>query len=140
MCLICDGNFPGAAISNTAVELVMVEAELFKTLMNKSEIFRHFIFNGLQQQLGTLLTRFEDAYAPPIDEKLALLLLNKSDHGAKEIHITQDQLAKEAGTVREIVSRHMRFFKDNDWLHYTRGTIYIDKPKVLAELARVTES
>lgn len=140
MCLICDGNFPGSAISNTDVEIVMVESSIFKRLMHESNVFRHFIFEGLQNQLGMLLTRFEDAYAPPIDEKLALLLMQKSDNGANTIHITQDQLAKEVGTVREIISRHMCFFKDNEWIHYTRGAVFIDKPEVLSELARITEN
>lgn len=137
MCLICDSDFPGKAITNAASEFIMVESKIFKNLMHESDIFRHFIFEGLQQQLAMLLTRFEDAYAPPINEKLAALLITRSAHGTKPIYITQNKLADEVGTVREIISRHMCFFRDNGWLHYTRGIIHVDKPEILSELANV---
>ena len=135
LCLLCDSYYPAHAVTTSDSRFLLLEASIFKKLINESEIFKKFIYDQIHDQFIYTIAKFEQAYAPNICEQLAGLLVHKSENGTKPIVITQKELSNEIGTAREVISRNMSFFKKNGWIQYSRGIVYISNINVLTELA-----
>ena len=135
LCLLCDSHYPAYATTTSHSKFLLLEASIFKDLINESEIFKKFIYDQIHKQFINTVTEFKQAYAPNISEQLACFLVHKSENGTKPIRMTQEELSREIRTAREVISRHMSFFKKNGWIQYSRGIIYIINLGVLIELS-----
>ena len=66
----------------------------------------------------------EDVALSPIEARLARALLRLMD-GEGLVTATQDALAREIGSVREVVGRHLNHFARNGVLELKRGSIAV---------------
>ena len=73
-----------------------------------------------------------------MDVTLAQQLLDVS-HGGETVIATQQQLASELGTAREVVGRLMAEFQRQGWISTTRGTLVINDRDQLQALAGRSE-
>jgi len=135
-CLLSHEPFPAEGITEADTEvLALTRAEFDQSLGSSSE-FRHLVFSNVGQRLADVIIRLEQLCSPSIDRHLAKSLLRmaeNTDH--KTIIITHQELANELGTAREVVSRHLKHFEQNDWVRLGRGAIQIMEPDVLGHLA-----
>jgi CRP/FNR family transcriptional regulator len=67
-----------------------------------------------------------------LDARLAQLLVGRGP----VLEATQQQLADELGSVREIVSRLLRQFEERGWVELSRNRVTVRDARALAELAR----
>jgi len=134
ICIISGGEYPAKASTTSYSEILFIEETMFELLLHESRLFRKFIFKGINVQLAEIFNQYQQLLLPNISERLAAYLVIHSKNGTKPIHITQKELANNLGTVREVVSRHMSFFKKNAWLDYSRGRIDLVNHEILAQL------
>jgi CRP-like cAMP-binding protein len=85
-----------------------------------------------------LISKYADLSFRPVSERLALLLLSISEHGAKEI-VRKDnsiqQMAALVVTDAVVISRKLGEFREAGLIESNRGTIIVKEPIKLAELA-----
>jgi len=129
-CLFADEGFPAEGVTETDVTVIAISASIFHETLQKSVIFRQFVFSTFSRRLTDVISRMETLCSASIEQQLAnvLLLLSKE---YPVINITHQELASEIGTVREVVSRHLKKFENKQWIRMSRGKIeLVDKAKL----------
>lgn len=93
--------------------------------------FRRFVFGLFADRLADLMALAEAVAFQRLDQRLATTLLG---HGAV-VHGTQQALADELGTVREIVTRLLKRFERQGWVRTGRERVDILDAAALRALA-----
>jgi CRP/FNR family transcriptional regulator len=134
-CLMGYEDYPAEAIAETEVRAVAVPRATFDDLIARSPEFRRFVFTAFSTRVTNLFRIIEEVAFSRMDIRLAHKLIELS-HGAEHVAATQQQLASELGTAREVVSRILSEFQRRGWVAPTRGNIAISDRPALEKLAR----
>ena len=135
-CLLSHEPFPAEGITETATEVLALSRAEFDQSLDSSSEFRQLVFLNMGQRLADVITRLEQLCSPSIDRHLAKSLIRLAENtDEKTILVTHQELANEPGTAREVVSRHLKRFEQNNWVRLGRGAIQLLEPDVLAHLA-----
>ena len=132
--LLGETEYAATGIAETDVELIVLPAEEFHSLLARDDRFRRQVFGLFSDRLAGLMQVVEAVAYQKLDQRLATLLLRRSEDGS-EIHATHQALADELGSVREIVSRLLRGFEDRGWVDLGRERIRVTDRPALAGLA-----
>ncbi|MEZ5615682.1 MAG: Crp/Fnr family transcriptional regulator [Rhodocyclaceae bacterium] len=130
-CLL--GNVPYNARGTTESEtvLVLLPHGLFDALLAQAP-FRNFIFTLFAERMADLMRLVEEVAFRKLDQRLAALLLGKG----RVVHATHQQLADELGSVREMVSRLLKGFAEQDLVALGREQIEIRDAAGLRRIAQ----
>lgn len=131
--LLGETEYTATGIAETDVELIVLPAEEFHSLLKRDDTFRRQVFGLFSDRLAGLMQVVEAIAYQKLDQRLATLLLRRSEDGS-EIHATHQALADELGSVREIVSRLLRGFEDRGWVDLGRERIRVTDRQALASL------
>jgi len=121
-CLIGHQDYPAEGIAETDVELVVLPAEIFQTVLAESEGFRGFVMHSIGQRIADLMALIEEVAFARMDVRIARLLLIRN---MNELHVTHQEISAELGTAREVVSRVLKIFEGRGWISLGRGCIRI---------------
>ena len=105
--------------------------------MAEEEAFRNFVFAAYSRRLIDLLRVVDDVAFGHMDVRLADRLLTLADD-RKEISVTHQQLARELGTAREVVSRVLSDFQKRQMIAQSRGRVVLTDKAALRRLAAST--
>ena len=71
-----------------------------------------------------------------MDRRLAGYLLDQSVmEGNDTLIVTHEQIARDLGTAREVVTRMLRYFKNEGYVQLSRGTVEIKDADSLSAIA-----
>jgi len=135
-CLLGGQAFPALAQAETEARAWAVSAPVFRDWVGRHQFWRDYVFSLLGRRLGEVLLRVEDVAFRRIDARLAGVLLGRAGKTGRYLTVTQQQLADELGTAREVVSRTLARFRASRWLRVTRGRVELLDRTALAGLAR----
>jgi len=121
-CLLAFEEYSAEGIAETEVEAATIPVALFDELISGSKNFRQFVFSTYSQRITELMHVIEDVAFHRIDVRLADKLLALSG-GDQKIKITHQELSKELGSAREVVSRQLSEFQRRQWISQSRGAI-----------------
>jgi CRP/FNR family transcriptional regulator, anaerobic regulatory protein len=133
-CLMSDESYQAEAIAETNIRAVGIPRGLFDELVAKSPGFRRFVFSAFRARMTDLFRVIDEIAFSRMDVRLAHKLVELS-HGAAILAITQQQLASEIGTAREVVSRMLSEFHRRGLVLPVRGSITITNRPALELLA-----
>jgi CRP/FNR family transcriptional regulator len=131
-CLLGDTDYTARAVAEEDVTLLSLPPALFQELMLGFEPFRRFVFGMYGERLAEVMELVEEVAFRRLDARLAQLLVSRGP----VLEATQQQLADELGSVREIVSRLLRQFEERGWVELSRNRVTVRDARALAELAR----
>ena len=131
-CLLGDTDYTARAVAEEDVTLLSLPPALFQELMLGFEPFRRFVFGMYGERLAEVMELVEEVAFRRLDARLAQLLVSRGP----VLDATQQQLADELGSVREIVSRLLRQFEERGWVELSRNRVTVRDARALAELAR----
>lgn len=135
-CLLGNSDYAASGIAETAVELVVIPPAEFRALVAGDEVFREHVFSLYGERLAALMQLVEAISWQKLDQRLAALLVGRTQGGAPIVQATHQALADELGSVREIVSRLLRSFEDRGWVELGRERITVHNAAALAALAK----
>jgi CRP/FNR family transcriptional regulator len=135
--LLAGTDYAAEAVTENEVGAVMIPMPFFQNAMARSEAFRNFIMATLARRLSDVMRVVEQVTFQRLDLRLACLLgqlfeRNKSD----AISMTHDELARELGTTRVVVSRMLKEFENMGCIRLQRGQIELLSSEALARLSR----
>jgi CRP/FNR family transcriptional regulator len=130
-CLLGHTDYSASAVAETEVELLSVPPALFHELMLQFEPFRRYVFASYGERLSEVMELVEEVAFRQLDARLAQLLIRRGP----VIEGSQQRLAEELGSVREIVSRLLRSFEQRGWVRIGRERVTVLEPKALSDLA-----
>jgi CRP/FNR family transcriptional regulator, anaerobic regulatory protein len=135
--LLAGTDYAAEAVTENEVGAVMIPMPFFQNAMARSEAFRNFIMATLARRLSDVMRVVEQVTFQRLDLRLACLLgqlfeRNKSN----AISMTHDELARELGTTRVVVSRMLKEFENMGCIRLQRGQIELLSSEALARLSR----
>lgn len=122
LALLASDSYSAFAVTESPVEAVGLPAATFHDLMGRSAQFRSFVFNAQAARMADLMAVIQNVAFASIETRLASRLLALAADG-RELSITHAQLAAEIGSVREVVSRHLKTFERRGWVSLGRGRV-----------------
>lgn len=131
-CLLGHSNYPASTIVEEPIRDVIIPASAFNQLMIDSAVFRQFVMTNYGVLISDLIVLLDEVAFHSIDARLAKLLL---DAGTATISRTQQLIADELGTAREVVSRQLKRFELKGWVSLGRGHVEISNRTALEKLA-----
>lgn len=131
-CLLGHSDYAACGVAETDVTLLSIPPALFQALLVAHEPFRHFVFGMYNERLAQVMQLVEEVAFRRLDARLAQLLVQRGP----VLATTQQELAHELGSVREIVSRLLRQFESRGWVELGRERITVRDARALAEVAR----
>ncbi|MCC6211739.1 MAG: Crp/Fnr family transcriptional regulator [Burkholderiales bacterium] len=134
-CLLGHSDYAAAGVAETRVEILSIPPAQFHELMLQFEPFRRYVFGSYGERLSEVMELVEEVAFRRLDARLAQLLTRRGP----VIESSQQRLAEELGSVREIVSRLLRSFEQRGWVRIGRERVTVLEPAALAEFARARE-
>jgi CRP/FNR family transcriptional regulator len=129
-CLFGQSLLMAHGVAVQATELVVLSPAGFERWTTEPG-FRRFVFGVFADRLGDLMALAEAVAFQRLDQRLAAALLG---HG-NVVQGTQQALADELGTVREIVTRLLKRFERAGWVAIGRERVEILDAAALRALA-----
>lgn len=121
-CMLSEEAYNATGIAETDVTAVMIPQHLFDTLAAEQPAFRDFVFAAYSRRLLDLLHVVDEVAFGRIDVRLAARLLALAGDSV-EVAATHDDLARELGTAREVVSRVLQDFQKRGLISQSRGRV-----------------
>jgi CRP/FNR family transcriptional regulator len=131
-CLLADADYDAEGVTESDVEAIAIPKVLFEELMAMSPAFRSFVFSSYGVRLRDLIGLVQDVSQRQLDRRLARFLV---DRAAAPLTMTQQEIAAELGTAREVVSRLLKQFAADGLVQIERKSIVVAAPERLARLA-----
>ena len=133
-CLMGYEDYLAEAVAETDVRAVAIPRATFDDLIARSPEFRRFVFTAFSTRVTNLFRIIDEVAFSRMDIRLAHKLLELSN-GADSVAVTQQQLAAELGSAREVVSRILSEFQRRGWIAQARGSITINDRPALEQLS-----
>ncbi len=131
--LLAGDAYAAEAMTESAVEAVMLPAPVFHDLLARSAPFRDFVFRAFGTRFGELMMLIQEIAFQRIDVRLARHLLDRAEGGT--VAATHQALAVELGTAREVVSRQLKEFERRGLVALDRGLVRLVRAPALRALA-----
>lgn len=114
--------------------LWVIPPDVFQTLMNESLPVSNFVNQVIADRFSEVMWLIEQILWKSFDKRLAAFLLEESNiEESDTIKMTHEKIANHLGTAREVVTRMLRYFQNENILSLSRGTIEIlDRKRLLA--------
>jgi len=132
-CAFSDTGYPAMATIEKSTQMVAFPATLFREWMSKPEI-RSFVFELFSIRLAQVITLVEEIVFRKMDQRLAEFLIKNFENKGKPrriVRMTQEQIAAEMGTAREVVNRLLKEFERIDAIESSRGRISLKNESIL---------
>lgn len=123
-CLLGNIEYGATGIAESEVKLVVLPPALFNQLMSGNVAFRHYVFALFSERLAGMMELVEAVTFQRLDRRLAALLLERGE----VVHASQQKLADDIGTVREMVGRVLRNFEDRGLVALGREQVRVVDP------------
>ncbi len=130
-CIMAGDSYPAEAYTEEDVSAFVISSHAFYRCMEKSAFFREFVFKNFAARLSNVIGRMDEVVFAGIDQRLARELLSS---GESTLKITHQALASRLGSVREVISRHLKQFEAKGWVSLSRGTVNIVDADALKKL------
>ena len=135
-CLMSNEEHCAEAITETEVKAIAVPKFDFERLLNSSKSFRELVFQSFSLRLVNMMAKIDEVGFASLDKRLAMRLLDKRDH-AEIIKTTHEELARDLGSAREVISRKLMDWETKEIIERGRGTIRIRKTAELQQLSKL---
>ena len=128
-CLLSGRPYSGYGYAEGPVSAAAISADRFRTLLARDPTFQELVFRGFAHRVGELTDVIDELLLHRTDLRLARWLRRPP---AAPVQRTQQDIAQELGTAREVVSRTLKSFERNGWIRSERGAITVLNPGALA--------
>lgn len=130
-CLLGHTRYQARGVVEQDLELVILPAAAFHSLLAKHDGFRSYVFHLFSDRLTDLMELVSAVAFQKLDQRLAALLVSKP----VSLHTTHQAIADELGSAREIVSRLLKGFAEQGWVRLGREQIDITNVDALKRFA-----
>lgn len=122
--LLNNEDYYARATAETAVKAMVISRDDFYKALGASSMFTQYILKDYAKRITLLIQLLDNVGSKDIDYQLRQLLLKQKDrHGF--VYITQEAMAKELVTAREVVSRKLSALEKAGALITHRGKVEI---------------
>lgn len=134
-CVIGEISLDVQLVAEDDTEILAVPAGTFSSLMDSNIHVKCFAYELSTKRFSTVVWVMQQILFDRFDERLARLLVGiYKKTGDEKIKMTQEDMAKEVNSAREVVARMLRQFADDGWVEINRGQITLIDVDALKDL------
>lgn len=134
-CVIGEISLDVQLVAEDDTEILAVPAGTFRSLMDSNIYVKSFAYELSTRRFSTVVWVMQQILFDRFDERLARLLVGIYEKtGDEKIKMTQEDMAKEVNSAREVVARMLRQFADDGWVEINRGQITLTDIEALKSL------
>ncbi len=134
-CMMSSVQFDMMISAEKDTEFWVIPPRLYKTLSKKSAPLAGFVNDLMASHLTDILWLIEQVMWKSFDKRLANFLLKESQlENTNELKITHETIAAHLGTAREVVTRMLKYFQDEEMVQLSRGTVTLTDIPSLRQL------
>ncbi len=119
--VLSNSTFPAMAVASSDIDMLTLEADKFRELVNQYEEMRVFAFSSISHHLVNLLLLITETTFKTLDHRLVCYLIEKAD--GEQLVTTHQKIAADLGTAREVISRLLKDFERKGMLSLSRNCI-----------------
>lgn len=135
-CVIADMGLDVQLVAERDTEILAIHAGTVSRLMERNAKFKCFVYELSINRLTSVIRVIKEILFEHFDVRLARVLLALYErNGKKDIKMTQETLAQEVNSAREVVARMLKVFAAEGWIELKRGSIVLKDMEALRELA-----
>ena len=109
---------------------------LYDELCRQSALMANYTNELLGSRFSNVMWTLEQILFKSMDSRLARSLLERAlGDNTTKLHVTHEWLARDLGSAREVVTRLLKYFRDEGWIALSRGCIELLDEKKLREVA-----
>ena len=132
-CMIRSIRFNISIEAENDTDLWIVPAEIYQEVMKESVQLANFTNELMAERMSDVMWLMEQILWESMDRRLAENLLEQSSlQGSTQMTTTHEQIARDLGTAREVVTRMLKYFKSEGLIALSRGKIEILDERALA--------
>lgn len=106
--------------------LIIIDSNFFKELSTKNIHVQQFILDFTQDKLSEIMFVLEQVVFFSLESRLANFLVNQSNlNNSVDINLTHSYIANDLGSSREVISRLLKRFENDNLVQISRGSIKI---------------
>ena len=136
-CVIGEISLEVQLTAEEDTELIAVHAGYFQRLMEQNIHVRCFAAELSAKRLSTVVWVMQQILFARFDERMARLLMSVYEKtGEREIRMTQESMAREVNSAREVVARMLKTFVSEGWIELKRGTVVLKDIEALQNLIK----
>ena len=126
--------YSGYGYAEGDVAATALGANRFRALFAEDARFRDLVLQAIVERVGELTDVIDALLLHRTDTRLATWLAGQ---GLVTLNLTQQDIAAEIGTAREVVSRALKSFEREGWVRLGRGAVTVLDPEALSRYAAV---
>ncbi len=132
-CMLHSVQFDISIEAEEDTDLWIIPPEQYRKLMEESVILSNFTNELMASRFSDVMWLMEQILWQSMDRRIAAYLLEQSSlQGNVKLTLTHEQIARDLGTAREVVTRMLRFFKNEGIVALSRGSVEILNEAVLS--------
>jgi CRP/FNR family transcriptional regulator len=117
-------------------QLCSIPTSIYNRLEERYPQVAQFTSSMMAARLSDVMWTLEQVAFSSMDKRVASELIEqRAMVQSDEITITHDEIARDLGTAREVVSRMLKYFQNEDWISQGRGKVFIKNPSALLNLS-----
>lgn len=121
-CVLSDNNYNAFAKALTDLECVLLPRKVFLEVFHAEEALRSYVFDLISNRLIEITAKVEGIVLESIESRLKNWLIEQNQNN---IYITHEELANQLGSAREVISRQLKRWENEDKIILHRGKIQI---------------
>ncbi len=125
-CVIKQITFDTVMIAEKDCKALLINVSYFNELINQNIYARCYTYELISEKFSNVMWVMKEILFDKFDKRLASFLIKeKQKSNNLKIKITQEQIAKELNTAREVVSRMLKRFELDEIIEIQRGGVKI---------------
>ncbi|MFV0352084.1 MAG: Crp/Fnr family transcriptional regulator [Oscillospiraceae bacterium] len=117
-------------------EVLLLSLPFFTSLMEQNIYAECFSYKMAADRFSDIMWAMQQVLFLSLDKRLAGFLLQKSKREQGALKLTHEQIARDIGSTREVVTRMLKYFADEGVVKLSRGKIDIVDCVKLAALEK----
>lgn len=136
-CMLCSIRFDVSIEAERDSRVWIVPAEIYRRMMEESAPLANFTNELMASRFSEVMWLMEQILWHSMDRRLAAYLLEQSVlEGGGVLTLTHEQIARDLGTAREVVTRMLRYFKNEGLVQLSRGSVLLTDADRLSAIAQ----
>ena len=134
-CVLRNISFDVFKQADCSTDAILIPVYVFEKLMKNYISVSDYINQVMSSRFSNVVWVMEQILFMSFDKRLAVFLTEHASLGnSLEIHMTHDTIAKHMGSAREVVTRMLKYFKNEGFVELSRGSIKILDIKALQKI------
>lgn len=134
-CVISQIQFETLMVTESPTDVLILNSGVFSKLTENNIYVRCFAYELAAERFSAAMRVFQSLLFESFDRRLAGFLLERTAQaGSDELRMTQEQIASEINSAREVVTRKLRQFADEGMIGLRRGVITVKDADALRRM------